>query len=117
MTDNEQLAGELSPEDLEGLPVDIINKLEIRSSDNQEWLIMQILTELGGAAVTPKIGVEIYKKTGDMPSRKFLRAKLYRMSAKGILKSSSRGKSWYCRPDHESALNATASPIEGKTNA
>jgi hypothetical protein len=111
MTDNEQLAGELSPEDLEGLPDDILNKLGLRTSETQELLIKRILKRLGGAATIPKICVEIYKETGDTPDRNTLGAKLYRMSLKGSLKSSVLGCGWYCLPDHESA-NDTAIQLE-----
>jgi hypothetical protein len=96
-------SGDLLPEDLDGLPDEILDKLGLRSSDRQEFLLIDIIKELGGAAYIPKIQIELYKRTGEMPERNAIGAKLYRMVSKEQIKSSTIGKGWYCLPNHESA--------------
>lgn len=102
-SDPAQLLGDLSPNDLEGLPDDVLAKLGLRPSDKQDFLIVDIIKELGGAAIITKILIKMYQRTGEAPERNTLGAKLYRMTAKGLIKSSNLGKGWYCLPEHESA--------------
>lgn len=97
------VSGDLTPEDLEGLPDEILDKLGLKESDRQEMAIVGIIKDLGGAAVIPKIMLKLYEQTGTIPERNVLAAKLYRMTAKGLLQSSNIGKGWYCLPAHESA--------------
>lgn len=97
---DQEKSGDLLPEDLEGLPPEILDKLGLKESDKQELLIIEILKDLGGAACLSKIFVEMYKRSGDAPERLALGAKLYRMASKDQIKSSNKGKGWYCLPTH-----------------
>jgi hypothetical protein len=99
------ISSDLTPADLDGLPPEILAKLEISESDKYEFEIINIINSLGGTASIRKIMVEIYKRTGDMPDKTTLNNKLYRMT-KGSLYKSSAGKGFYSTSDDGSSQNS-----------
>lgn len=103
------VSGDLMPEDLDGLPEEVLQKLGLRPSDRQEFLITEIIRDLGGAAIITKIMVELYKRMTDdqarseFPDRKEFGAKIYRMTHKNLISASTNGKGWYCLKSHPTA--------------
>ena len=75
----------LIPEDLEGLPEELINELSISEADKTEFLILNIIQENGDVASLDKILVGIYKKNGEIMKRPTLTARLYKMSQKDLI--------------------------------
>lgn len=85
----------LTPEDLADLPPELLEQLNISESDRQEFLIMEVLDELGGFASIDKIMIHMYKKSGEILDRQKLNARLYRMSTKNLIHSFPNRKGVY----------------------
>ncbi|RLW53895.1 MAG: hypothetical protein B6D76_09385 [gamma proteobacterium symbiont of Stewartia floridana] len=77
----------LTPDDLEGLPPELLKELNISESDELELQIMRALRNAGGALTVDKILIQLYRDTGGIHERKALAAKLYRMTQKNLLQS------------------------------
>ncbi|MES9838578.1 MAG: hypothetical protein ABW144_19165 [Candidatus Thiodiazotropha sp.] len=77
----------LTPDDLEGLPPELLKELNISESDELELQIMRALRSAGGALTVDKILIQLYRDTGNIHERKALAAKLYRMTQKNLLQS------------------------------
>lgn len=75
------------PSDLEGLPEELLKELNISESDKQELEIIKVLENAGGVLTVDKLMIQLYRDTGMIHNRKQLAAKLYRMTAKGLLRS------------------------------
>lgn len=73
------------PDDLVGLPPELIDALNISSSDKKDFLIIDVLKDLGGIAIIDKIMIGIYRRSGEIENRNKLMARLYRMSVKGLI--------------------------------
>lgn len=75
----------ITPNDLIGLPPELIAELNISESDKQDFLLMEVMDELGGIASIDKIMIQVYRKTGEILERQKLGAKLYRMISKKLI--------------------------------
>lgn len=75
----------ITPSDLIGLPPELIAELNISESDKQDFLLMEVMDELGGIASIDKIMIRVYRKTGEILERQKLGAKLYRMINKKLI--------------------------------
>ncbi|SFJ00070.1 hypothetical protein [Nitrosomonas sp. Nm34] len=75
------------PSDLEGLPQELLDELNISDSDKQELEIIKSLENAGGVLTIDKLMIQLYRDTGAIHNRKQLAAKLYRMTSKGLLRS------------------------------
>lgn len=75
----------ITAEDLVGLPQELIDALNITPSDKKDFLIADIIKELGGIAMLDKIMIAIYRKTGEIETRTKLTARIYRMINKGLV--------------------------------
>lgn len=77
----------ITPNDLIGLPPELIAELNITESDKQDFLLMEVIGDLGGIASIDKIMIQVYRKTGEILERQKLGAKLYRMISKNLIYS------------------------------
>lgn len=80
-----QMQFQLFPEDIEGLPQELIDQLSINDADKLEFEIINIIDEAGGVLNLDKILIGLYKKTKEIHKRTPLTAKLYRMSQKDLI--------------------------------
>lgn len=85
----------LSPEELEGLPDDLIKELGITDSDRKEYLLIELINKLGGITSINKLLVSIYSETKEVEKRTRLVARLYRMQNKGLIYTNSDRKGVY----------------------
>lgn len=75
----------ITPNDLIGLPPELIAELNISESDKQDFLLIEVIDDLGGIAGIDKIMIQVYRKTGEILERQKLGAKLYRMISKKLI--------------------------------
>ena len=85
----------VTPQDLIGLPEEVIKQLNISESDRHEFFIMSIIESLGGIASIDKIIIGAYRDNKEILERQKLNAKLYRMSSKGLIYSHPSKKGVY----------------------
>jgi len=85
----------ITPQDLIGLPEEVICELNISESDRHDFFIMGIIEKLGGIASIDKIIVGAYRDSGEILERQKLNAKLYRMATKGLIFSHPNKKGVY----------------------
>lgn len=85
----------LLPEELEGLPEELIKELSVSDADKTEFVIANMISENGGILSMDKILIGIYKKTGEIIKRQTMTSKLYRMSQKGLVFSVPSKKGFY----------------------
>ena len=74
---------ELLPEDLDGLPPELVAELSISDSDQQEIEILKLIEAEGGAISLDLLLVRWYRAKGAIIKRKALTSRLYRMQQKG----------------------------------
>jgi len=84
-TPQKQFRLSLTPEELEGLPEDLLN--ELSGADRTEYLIINILEDSGGVASLDRLLVEIYRRTNEVTKRNTLTSRLYRMAQKNLVHS------------------------------
>lgn len=75
----------LRPEDLTGLPPELLAQLNISETDKLEASIVEVVNEAGGTIILDKLIIGLYRKTGEVPIRQPLVNRLYRMSKKGLV--------------------------------
>lgn len=75
----------LTPEELEGLPQELLD--ELSSADRSEYLILNILEDAGGVASLDKILVELFRRTNEVTKRSTLTSRIYRMAQKNLVHS------------------------------
>lgn len=68
----------LSPDDLHGLPPELVQELSI-DTDRVEFTIINLIDEAGGILSLDKILIGLFKKTGEIHKRKETNNRLYRM--------------------------------------
>jgi hypothetical protein len=86
---------ELSPEDLAGLPEDLLAQLNITESDKLDATIVETIQASGGTMLLDKLLIALYKRTGEVQQRGQLISRLYRLSKKGKVFSVPRKKGYY----------------------
>lgn len=75
----------LTFEDVQGLPQELIDELSISEADRTEFHVSAIIEELGGIASLDQIIVGLYKKTNEITKRNTLTSRLHRMSNKELV--------------------------------
>ena len=75
----------LTPEDVEGLPPELVRELSISDTDKLEFTVLGILREGGGVLNLDRILIALYRKTGEVFKRNTTTSKLYRMIQKGLI--------------------------------
>ncbi len=76
---------EVTPKDLDGLPPELIAQLSISESDREEFQILNILQEHGGAMSLDQLLIAIYRNSKEILDRTKLNQRLYRMASKDLL--------------------------------
>ena len=105
-----QLRLALVPDDLDGLPEELIQELSIASSDKSEFTILTLLREAGGIMSLDQILVGLFKQTKEIHKRSAVTNRLYRMSQKGLVFSVPSKKGVYAdREISEAELDAIMS--------
>lgn len=85
----------VTPQDLIGLPEEVIRELNISESDRHDFFIMNIIEKLGGVASIDKIIIGAYRDSEEILERQKLNARLYRMSSKELVYSHPNRKGVY----------------------
>jgi len=81
-----QLKLSLTPEDIEGLPDELMKELSVRN-DKVEFAILNLLEEAGGVMSLDQIIVGLYRITNKIYKRTRTTNKLYRMAQNGLISS------------------------------
>lgn len=79
------LALELSYDEIEGLPEELIKELSISDTDKEEYLIKTIISEAGGVLNLDRILIGLFKQTNEVHKRTAINSRLYRMVQKGSI--------------------------------
>lgn len=74
---------ELLPEDLDGLPAELVAELSLTESDQQELDILKLMEAEGGTISLDLLLVRWYQSKKHVIKRKPLTSRLYRMQQKG----------------------------------
>jgi len=85
----------LRPEDLAGLPPELLKQLKITEGDKLEAAIVEVINEAGGTIILDKLLIGLYRKTKEIHQRTTTVGRLYRMSQKGLVFSVPRKKGVY----------------------
>ncbi len=75
----------LTPEEVEGLPPELVNELSISDADKLEFIIIAALRDAGGILNLDRILIALFRKTGEVFKRNTTTSKLYRMIQKGLI--------------------------------
>lgn len=75
----------ITPDDIEGLPQELLDELNLTDSDHAEFDIVNIIKKHGGTMSLDHLLIALYKSTGVVHKRRSLTSKLYRMVNKGLL--------------------------------
>lgn len=86
---------QLLPQDLEGLPPELLEELSVQSVDRLEMGIYTAIADAGGVLSLDRILIALYKKAGEIHKRSAITAKLYRMAQKGVIYNVPFRKGWY----------------------
>lgn len=85
----------LTTQDLEDLPPELIEQLNITDSDKKDMYLSKLIDKCGGIISLDKLLIAIYKDSGEIYERNKLMARLYRMSQKGIIHTHPSKKGQY----------------------
>lgn len=85
----------LRPEDLAGLPPELLKQLKITEGDKLEAAIVEVINEAGGTILLDKLLIGLYRKTTEIHQRTTIVGRLYRMSQKGLVFSVPKKKGVY----------------------
>jgi len=77
----------LSPDDLAGLPPELLEQLNISEGDKLDATIVEIINDAGGTLLLDKILIALYKKTSEVHQRAQIISRIYRMSKRGLVRS------------------------------
>lgn len=75
----------LTPEDIEGLPEELVKELSISDADKLEFQIISLINQAGGILSLDRILIGLFKATGEIHKRNIMTSKLYRMVQKDLL--------------------------------
>lgn len=75
----------LNIEDIEGLPAELIEELNLTEGDKTEFAILNAVEEAGGVITLDRLLIALYRKTGEIHKRANLTSRIYRMTSKGLL--------------------------------
>jgi hypothetical protein len=77
----------LTEEDIQGLPQQLIDELNLSAGDRAEFAILNIMEEGNGISTLDKLLIGLYRKTGEIHKRDKLISRLYRMMNKQLIYS------------------------------
>lgn len=102
----------LRPEDVNDLPDELIKELSISNTDKTEFLLMEIVEDIGGIASLDQILVALYRRTGEILKRTGLTSRLYRMAQKRLIFNVPNKKGIYSLHDFQSERQGGSSKID-----
>jgi len=76
---------ELTQDDLRGLPKELLEQLNIPVADQSEKLIIDLIAGAGGVLSFSKLMIGIYRISGEIPQKRTLQGKVYRMIDKKLI--------------------------------
>jgi hypothetical protein len=76
---------QLTFEEIENAPEDLLKELNLSETDRQELLIEYIIAQSGGVLSLDKIMVQLYSRTKEIPRRNTITSRLYRMAGRGMI--------------------------------
>jgi hypothetical protein len=76
---------QLTYEEIEHAPEDLLRELNLSDTDKQELLIEYIIAQEGGVTSLDRIMLELYKRTKEVPKRTTTITRLFRMANRGII--------------------------------
>ncbi|TWC65285.1 hypothetical protein FBX98_11448 [Burkholderia sp. SJZ115] len=81
----------------------MLAELSLNDSDRKDFLIVEIIDDIGGTASLDRILVNLYKRTGEIEKRTKLVSRLYRMVSKDLIYQSPDRKGVYTtsKPNEE----------------
>jgi hypothetical protein len=85
----------LRPQDLIGLPPELLKQLKISEGDKLEAVIVEVINDAGGTIILDKLLIALYRKTNEVHQRTTLVNRLYRMSQKDLVFSVPKKKGVY----------------------
>lgn len=99
---------QLAPEDLDGLPPELMEQLTITDRETKEFAIIGLINQAGGVLPVNKIIIGLFRKTGEVSNRAALISKLHRMVAKGRLYTNPQDRRgvFSTKPLEETSKNA-----------
>jgi hypothetical protein len=75
----------LTPEEIEGLPPELLKELSVSDADKTEFILLNLLEEAGGIASLDRLLIGLWKKSGEVHKRQSLVSRLYRMAQKDLV--------------------------------
>ena len=75
----------LSPDDVVGLPPELMEELSISEGDRIDFAIQTAIAKAGGALSIDKILIALWRDTGEVHKRVAINSRLYRLVQKDIL--------------------------------
>lgn len=103
---------ELLPEDLEGLPPELMSELGISDSDQQELDILKLMEDEGGTISLDLLLVRWYQAKRQIMKRRALTSRLYRMQQKGRIFALAGTKGVYTLHNPEEIRASDAAKID-----
>jgi len=83
--DSAQKRIQLTYEEIENAPDELLKELNLSETDRQELLIEYLIAQAGGVLSLDKIMVQLYARTRDVPRRNTITSRLYRMAGRGMI--------------------------------
>ena len=90
-----QLSLGLTPDDLDGLPPELLAELNITEADKFDGFVVRKIRAAGGIMSLDQLLIACWKERKELHKRALFNAKLYRMTRKGILWSVPNKKAVY----------------------
>lgn len=95
----------LLPSEVDDLPPEQLAEININKSDRQDFQILEVLDNAGGAASIDQIMVALHRKTGMIQRRVYTNSRLYRMIKKRLI---------YPVPNFKGAYSLNPIEVEGE---
>lgn len=75
----------LTPEDLDGLPPEVLAELNVSDADRLHFTILDIINDNGGQISLDQVIIGVYRRTKELLRRQKATSVLYRMAQKGLI--------------------------------
>jgi len=97
----------LTSDEIQDLPKELLEQLSLTEGDKLEFLIADMIKDLGGATSIDKLLIALYRRTGEVEKRTKLNARLYKMVNKRMVFAHPQRKGVYSlRPFPEFTLQS-----------
>lgn len=104
---------QLQPGQLEGLPSELLDQLQISEVEKFQWMVVDIINRTPEKTISLEVLlIALYHKTKKVFERTDLSNRIYRMAKKGLLFSVSGKKGWYSTVKQDAQTNSDLGPDE-----